>query len=182
VRATRSLAASVGRTGVEEAVLEKLADQVEQLVPHADAVRLPRVPRTDPDDAFGAATYSWQRSNPALPAVDMTFEGGSARAVLPDGLNHLYEGPEDHLHGGVAAMLLDIVLSSLVQHHGSHTVTASLTVDFRRPTPLHRPLVLTGRIDEDGERKVLASGTLSCGGLVTVEGRGVFARLRRAAD
>jgi acyl-coenzyme A thioesterase PaaI-like protein len=179
VGAARALAASVGHTGVDDRVLAEVADEIAGLLPRLDAVRLPGVPRTAAAEAFGASTYSWQRSNPALPAVEVEFRGGRARAELNDGLNHLYEGPPQHLHGGVAAMLLDVVLSSLVQHHGAHTVTASLTVDFRRPTPLHRPLVITGEIVQEGERKILASGTLVCGGVVTVEAQGVFARLRR---
>ncbi|MFE7244063.1 PaaI family thioesterase [Streptomyces sp. NPDC057580] len=179
VEATRALASAVGRTGVDEARMRGLAARLRELVPDLEESRLPRVPRTAFADAVGAPDYAWQRDNPALPGVEIRFVEGMAHAELPDGLDHLFEGPEDLVHGGVAAMLMDVVLSSLVQFHGIPCVTASLTVEFRRPTPLRRALTLTGRLDEVHERKALASGTVLYEGGVTIEARGVFVRVDR---
>ncbi|MGW1003050.1 PaaI family thioesterase [Streptomyces sp. NPDC002520] len=177
VSATRALVSAVGRTAIGHLEMHRLAARLRELTPTLEASRLPRVPRTRFDDAVGAPEYAWQRDNPALPGVEIRFVDGTARAELPDGLDHLFEGPENLVHGGVAAMLMDVVLSSLVQFHGIRCVTASLTVDFRRPTPLHRPLTLTGRIDELHERKALASGRVLHAGVPTIEARGVFVRV-----
>jgi acyl-coenzyme A thioesterase PaaI-like protein len=49
-------------------------------------------------------------------------------------------------------------------------VTASLHVDYRRPTPLGVPLELRGRIKEVGERKVIVAITLTAEGKLCAEG------------
>jgi len=49
-------------------------------------------------------------------------------------------------------------------------VTASLKVDFLRPTPLGVELEIRGRIEEIKERKVLVSSSLSANGKVCARG------------
>jgi uncharacterized protein (TIGR00369 family) len=180
VHATRRLAAAVGRTDVHAEAMLGLAARIEDLVPAVESVVASGVPRTPFEEAVGAAEYTWHVHNPALPGVRMRFAGGVASAELPEGLGHLYEGPVGLVHGGVSAMLMDTMLSSAVQHHGFMTVTATLTTDYRRPIPLGRPLLLTARVEEVAQRKVLASGELSCDGEVRVEARGVFVRVTPA--
>lgn len=53
-------------------------------------------------------------------------------------------------------------------------VTASLKVDFLRPTPHGGPLVVRGRIVEVGERKVVVESTLYASGAPTVRGWAVL--------
>lgn len=127
---------------------------------------------------MGQREYTWQLDNPAHPGLQVRFDDQGAVAELP-GLGHLYEGPEGLVHGGVAAMLMDAVLSSLVQFHGVESVTASLTLNYRRPTPLDLPLTLTARLVEIGERKVIAAGEVRCAGETTIEASGIFVRLAR---
>mgnify|MGYP002390178689 FL=1 len=50
-------------------------------------------------------------------------------------------------------------------------VTASLQVDYLRPTPIDGPLELRGRIEEIKERKVVVTETLSAGGEICARGR-----------
>jgi acyl-coenzyme A thioesterase PaaI-like protein len=49
-------------------------------------------------------------------------------------------------------------------------VTASLHVDYRRPTPIGGPLELRGQIKEVGRRKVVVAVTLSAEGQVCATG------------
>ena len=56
-------------------------------------------------------------------------------------------------------------------------VTASLRVDFRRPTPLGEELLLRGRAVEVAERKVRVAVTVEADGVVTVEGEVLAVRL-----
>ncbi len=49
-------------------------------------------------------------------------------------------------------------------------VTASLKVDYLKPTPLGVPLEIRGRIIEIKGRKIVVSATLSAGGTVCVRG------------
>lgn len=49
-------------------------------------------------------------------------------------------------------------------------VTASLKVDYRRPTPLGPPLELRGKVREITGRKVVVTVTLSVNGILCAEG------------
>lgn len=56
-------------------------------------------------------------------------------------------------------------------------VTASLRVDFRRPTPLGEELLLRGRAMEVAERKVRIAVTVEADGVITAEGEVLAVRL-----
>lgn len=56
-------------------------------------------------------------------------------------------------------------------------VTASLTVDYLRPTPLGPPLVARGRIVEVKERKVVVAIEVSADGEVCARGRVIAVRM-----
>lgn len=58
-------------------------------------------------------------------------------------------------------------------------VTASLHVDYLKPTPIDAPLELRGRIKEIKERKAIVSITLSSKGEVCARGEVVAIRLTR---
>jgi len=56
-------------------------------------------------------------------------------------------------------------------------LTASLQVDFLKPTPAGVPLVVRGRVEEIKGRKVIISSTLSAEGVVCAKGRVVAVRV-----
>ncbi len=56
-------------------------------------------------------------------------------------------------------------------------VTASLHVEYRRPTPLGVPLEVRGRIKEIKERKVVVSATVSAAGKICVTGEVVAVKM-----
>ena len=56
-------------------------------------------------------------------------------------------------------------------------VTASLQIDFLKPTPAETDLVLRARATEITERKVVVEATVSAGGLECARGRVVAVRL-----
>jgi acyl-coenzyme A thioesterase PaaI-like protein len=56
-------------------------------------------------------------------------------------------------------------------------VTASLHVDYRRPTPLGVPLVVRGQIEEVGERKVVVNATVTADGELCATGRVVAVQM-----
>lgn len=95
-----------------------------------------------------------------------------------------------YVYGGVIASLIDC--------HGTGTasaatfraanralgtepafrfVTASLHVDYLRPTPLGVPLEVRGRVKELQGRKVVVSATVSAGGEVTARGEVVAVQM-----
>jgi len=56
-------------------------------------------------------------------------------------------------------------------------LTASLQVDYLKPTPSGVPLEVRGRVEEIKGRKVVVSSTLSAGGIVCARGRVVAVRV-----
>jgi len=61
-------------------------------------------------------------------------------------------------------------------------VTASLQVNYLKPTPLGPELEVRGRIVEITDRKVILEETLAADGVVTVTGRVVAVRLEKEFD
>lgn len=177
VTATRRLAEAVGRCGLDEVAMAAAAEAIDQLAERVEVGRLDQVPRISPEGAVGRSDYSWQLHNPAHPGLVMRIDRESVRATVASPIGALYEGPNGLLHGGVAAMLLDSVLSSLAQHHGMKCVTASMKVDFRRPTPLQSSLEITARLGEQAGRKVTVHGEIRCEGEATVEATALFIRI-----
>lgn len=85
-----------------------------------------------------------------------------------------YEGPAGHVHGGVCAMILDHVLGAAVHQPGRPAVTGTLTLRYRRPTPLGSALRAEAKIRESDGSKTFVDGRITHGGAVTVEADGVF--------
>jgi len=56
-------------------------------------------------------------------------------------------------------------------------VTASLQVDFLKPTPLGPELEVRGRVQEITDRKVVLEETLSANGVVTARGKVIAVRM-----
>ncbi len=56
-------------------------------------------------------------------------------------------------------------------------VTASLRVDYLKPTPLGIPLEIRGQVQEVGKRKVVVTALVSAGGQVCVRGEVVAVRI-----
>ncbi|PRC45038.1 thioesterase [Mycobacterium sp. ITM-2017-0098] len=85
-----------------------------------------------------------------------------------------YEGPPGYVHGGVCALILDHVLGAAVHQPGHPAVTGTLTVQYRRGTPLSHPLRADARIVRTEGVKSFVSGAISSGGSITVEADGIF--------
>ena len=95
-----------------------------------------------------------------------------------------------YVYGGLIASLLDChgigtaaaaAMRAAGQEPGRDPtprfVTASLTVEYLRPTPVDAELVLRGRPTEVRERKVTVEGTLSADGVECARSRLVAVRL-----
>lgn len=177
VAAARSLVEAVAMTDLDDDGMRAAATRLTSLDSELRAERLPSVPRTAFADAVGEPQYTWQWANPGLPRIDMTFEGRQGTARFDRGLSAVYAGPPGLLHGGVASMLLDAVLASLVQFHGIPSVTASLTTDFRGPTPVDTPFEIRAQLDDVGDRKIQVSGALVVDGVEAVQARGLWIRV-----
>ena len=99
----------------------------------------------------------------------------------------VYEGPPGCVHGGFVAAAFDEVLGSAQTFSGAPGMTGRLTIHYRRPTPLHAPLLIEGRFDRIEGRKVFTTGRIIADGNVTAEAEGLFisidaAKFRELAD
>ncbi|MFQ3536289.1 MAG: PaaI family thioesterase [Aggregatilineales bacterium] len=96
-----------------------------------------------------------------------------AEVVLGD----LHQGYPGIAHGGIVTAVLDEALTRavLASDFRRLTYTARIEVRFRRPTPLHTPLTVRGRVERDRGRAVTATATISLpDGTLTAEASGLL--------
>ena len=110
--------------------------------------------------------------NPLAPfvTIDITPEGVTGRVVF----GAPYEGPPGHVHGGVIASTFDELLSIANIRGEAPGVTGRLTVHYRKPTPLHREVLIETWHDRRQGRRIIARGTMTVDGEVTAEAEGLF--------
>jgi hypothetical protein len=60
---------------------------------------------------------------------------------------------------------------------GNPGMTGTLTIRYRRPTPLLTPLRLEARFDRREGRKIFTTGTIHHGDVLTAEAEGIFVEL-----
>jgi acyl-coenzyme A thioesterase PaaI-like protein len=99
----------------------------------------------------------------------------------PDGLvwsefilGAAYEGPPEHVHGGVAALILDHVLGATAHKLGRPAYTGTLTLRYRRRTALGRALRAEAHVERTEGVKTYSVGHIADEDGVTVEAEGVF--------
>ena len=175
--ATRGLVDAVVLTGADEEDLWLAAKDVESATERLRQRLLDHPPRPDldPDGRMRAlANPVIGEANPLAPPLHVqTTPEGTARADFE--LGAPYEGPPDLVHGGVCALILDHILGSAGGAAGRPGMTATLELRYRRPTPLHRPLVARAWVDHADGRKTTVHGEIArADGRVTVEASGLF--------
>jgi len=89
-----------------------------------------------------------------------------------------YEGPPGFVHGGWVACAFDEVLGIANIQAGHPGMTARLTVHYRRPTPLFRPLRFTAQVDRVEGRRIMSSAQVFDGEQCTAEAEGLFVQPR----
>jgi acyl-coenzyme A thioesterase PaaI-like protein len=90
-----------------------------------------------------------------------------------------YEGPPGCVHGGFVAAAFDEVLGYAQSLTGNPGMTGTLTVRYRRPTPLHTELRFEAHVDRVEGRKIFALGTLHAGETLCAEAEGIFVSIDR---
>jgi len=100
--------------------------------------------------------------NPLAPPIHMAWstEAGSTEVLGSVTYRGAYEGPPGCVHGGFIAAGFDEVLGFTQAHANRPGMTASLKIDYRSPTPLHRQLHYRGRIERLDGRKTFTTAEL----------------------
>ena len=105
----------------------------------------------------------------------------TGRAWATFHLGAAYEGPPGLVHGGVSALILDQLLGEATGAGGKPGMTASLTLTYRRATPLG-DLRVEAWIERSEGIKTWARGHISDADGVTVEAEGLFILPRWARE
>lgn len=149
--AVRRLVEATVTTGLPSADLRRLAGDAEALAERLEAVRddEPWQSRchgagiAEPSHLM-AVTPAIGCSNPAAPVADLRVgEDRSVQGTVRFTTTHL--GPPGRAHGGMVASVLDQVLGLASIAAGSPGMTSTMTVRYRRATPVHADLHIEAR-------------------------------------
>jgi acyl-coenzyme A thioesterase PaaI-like protein len=177
--ALRSVIDRLTATSAPPDVLEEAARRLASVEAMLDPYRTVRSYKgTSEASGLGheRAFFDWSPllglANPLAPPVRVAVEGdvivGRARFGIA------YEGPPGCVHGGYIAAAFDEVLGLAQSLSGKVGMTGTLTVKYRRPTPLHTDLRFEGRVESVSGRKVLTAGRLLDAEVLTAEASGLF--------
>ncbi|MGH2631997.1 MAG: PaaI family thioesterase [Tepidiformaceae bacterium] len=110
--------------------------------------------------------------NPIAPPLHLSIVDDHVEGTATFGTQ--YEGPPGHVHGGIIAAAFDEVLGMTQSLSGIGGMTGTLTVRYRKPTPLHREVLFTGRPVRVERKKIFVAGTLHLGDVLCAEAEGIF--------
>lgn len=156
------------------AALEALADRLEAGAGPGRRSRQEPDPTADAQDFFPTSPVIGY-ANPVAPPVRVELgEHGLLGTAFFD---YQYEGPPTCVHGGVLAMVFDELLGATNIAAGSPGMTGTLTVRYRRPTPLRTPLRLESRCLGREGRKIRTWGAIFDEETLLAEAEGIFIEL-----
>ncbi len=113
------------------------------------------------------------RENPAGLRVTYHAAAGRSRAEVTPPAR--FQGFDGTLHGGIVSALLDDAMWYAAYSAGMFTMTAELTVRFKKPVPVERPLRLEGRLlARRGRLAEMAAELRDAAGEVLAEARAKF--------
>jgi acyl-coenzyme A thioesterase PaaI-like protein len=183
--AVRRLGHALMAHDVEDALLERVAQQLGVLADEAEAAGprtrdiqalTQRMFTTDVEDGARVVHFDecvvsgpW---NPLGIGIEVVRRGDDAVAEVV--LGTAFEGGPGMAHGGVVAALFDDVLGYLLTLHRVPGFTGELTVRYHRPTPVGVPLTLRGWVVDRVGRRLLTAGEARAGGQVVASATATF--------
>ena len=161
---------------------EVLREAVERLAPIDDLLRPYHAVRSyrgasetsllGHDRAFFDWSPLFGLANPLAPPIRVAVEGEEVVGSVRFGI--AYEGPPGCVHGGYIAATFDELLGMTQALTGKRGMTGTLTIRYRRPTPLHRDLRWEGEVVREEGRKIFTTGRCLDGEQMTAEAEGTF--------
>lgn len=138
--------------------------------PRAHGDYLPRSPVVGAASPLAPGTLEWDVVDAAEP-VDPRF---GKQVVATGVITAPYEGPPGFVHGGVIALVFDELLGIANIANGCPGMTGTLTMRYRRPTPLFVPLRWTAWIEHVEGRRIRSKAEVRNGDEVCAQADGVF--------
>jgi uncharacterized protein (TIGR00369 family) len=90
-------------------------------------------------------------------------------------LSERYQGGGGMAHGGIIALLLDEAMGKVCRFREVHAVTAELSVEYLKPVPVEKDIVVEGReMEMQGRNLFLAGEIRNEAGDVLARGKGRF--------
>jgi acyl-coenzyme A thioesterase PaaI-like protein len=182
----RAIEASVSLS-LPAAELSELADRVDALASalgkRSGQRPFARYGSFDPLDPNTMLPFSpvTGRYNALSPPIELeVVEGGPARIVGRVTFGTPYEGPPSSVHGSIIASAYDQVLAMAAIASEAAGPTATLTIHYRRRTPLHTPLRFEAWMDRIEGRKAFVRGSCHADGELVSEAEGLFVRFDAA--
>jgi len=133
----------------------------------------------DRDSPASAGCFGCSSDNPR--GLGLVFERGDGIVEARTTLDDSFAGYDGLAHGGIVSTLLDEAMGwAILELAGRFAVTRSLSVDFRRPVMLHKPLHVHARVagaEADGALRVEA-GIADERGRVLATAVGVWVAVR----
>lgn len=160
--AARRVVDALLRADRGSADLERIAGELnriaEQLEEHAPEIEVRLIDMWRGEGASGLDPVTGAENAIAPPLALVGREDGSVEGKVVLGLP--YQGPPGHVHGGVAALLLDHTLGVANAWAGRNGATAQLNVRYHRPTPLFEPITVRGWVVGHEGRKTETVGEI----------------------
>ncbi len=139
--------------------------------PRSHGDYLPRSPVVGAASPIAPGSIEWQiEPDPDRPTLK--------RCVATGNINAAYEGPPGYVHGGVIALIFDEMLGIINISNGCPGMTGSLTIRYRKPTPLYSDLRWVAWINRMEGRRVQSTAQLWHGGVLCAEADGLFIQPR----
>ena len=151
--ALRELVDASVRTTVPSAELRAAAAEARATTARLAAARRPpnQLPELDDPVVFRRVYNPVSGVGSALaPPLVIRAAGDGVVAEVTLGL--AYEGPPGYVHGGMSSLLVDQLLGGAAIGARLWGMTVRLELDYRRPVPLHTPLVLRAAVTDASGR------------------------------
>jgi len=162
----------------EPEVLHAIAAQAKALaqamVPHTGNKQLEHFTLDWGDDLNSPLPMSpiTGRFNPIAPPVSLHMDGQTLVGEVT--LSKVYEGGPNAVHGSWIAAIYDQLLAYAGIFNRTGGPTATLNIEFMRPTPINVPLRFEVTVDSVVDRKIFISGKCFCEEKLVTRCEGLF--------
>ena len=147
-----------------------------------------QVIRDEIDELVSVAGTSFLDRSPVIGAINpiampmtittSTDANGRVNVVGRVTFGSAYEGPPGCVHGGFIAAYFDEVCGVAQAITGNPGMTVNLSIDYRTPTPLHKPLEFRAYVVSTEKRKIITAASLYHGETLCAEAIGIFVSMR----